>query len=375
MDTTYFGPAQRASVEEVEEQRHELESHPVIRQLLEGMPEAAAVLNLQRQIVMANSELIKLSPNPPEQLIGLRPGEALNCVHVGDGPGGCGTAKACRLCGAVTAILTQAETRKKQARDALFLTKAEGGEASLDLRVTAAPLSGHDQYILLSMRDVSDEKRRMVLERLFYHDLLNSAGGLNGLLQLLAETDGTEAESLRRLAAEVSEDLVEAIKSGRDLAAAERGELTPQFVSIDVRNLLHTLAGGLSRHEVAHGKDILVNCPEGAMVHSDATLLGRVLGNLVKNGLEAIREGQAVTMTFTATPTPTFQVHNPGSIPDAVQSQIFKRSFSTKAASGRGIGTYSVKLLTERYLSGAVTFQSTIQDGTTFVVTVPASPL
>ncbi len=37
----------------------------------------------------------------------------------------------------------------------------------------------------------------------------------------------------------------------------------------------------------------------------------------------------------------------------------------------RGLGTYSVKLLTERYLGGAVTFTSTQEEGTTFRVCYP----
>jgi sensor histidine kinase regulating citrate/malate metabolism len=50
--------------------------------------------------------------------------------------------------------------------------------------------------------------------------------------------------------------------------------------------------------------------------------------------------------------------------------QIFQRSFSTKGT-GRGIGTYSVKLLTEKYLQGEVSFISTKEFGTTFYITIP----
>lgn len=38
-------------------------------------------------------------------------------------------------------------------------------------------------------------------------------------------------------------------------------------------------------------------------------------------------------------------------MPRTSQLQIFQRSFSTKGK-GRGLGTYSIKLLTERYLKG-----------------------
>ena len=66
-----------------------------------------------------------------------------------------------------------------------------------------------------------------------------------------------------------------------------------------------------------------------------------------------------------------FSVHNPGVMPDEVQLQIFQRSFSTKAATGRGIGTHSMRLLGERYLGGEVTFVSQEPEGTVFRLSLP----
>ena len=66
-----------------------------------------------------------------------------------------------------------------------------------------------------------------------------------------------------------------------------------------------------------------------------------------------------------------FEVHNPGVMPVSVQHQIFQRSFSTKEGQGRGVGTYSIRLFTERYLGGQVTFESRAPEGTTFTVRVP----
>jgi signal transduction histidine kinase len=53
-----------------------------------------------------------------------------------------------------------------------------------------------------------------------------------------------------------------------------------------------------------------------------------------------------------------------------VQLQIFKRSYSTKG-SGRGLGTYSIKLLGEKFLKGKVWFESEIEKGTTFYFEIP----
>ncbi len=102
-------------------------------------------------------------------------------------------------------------------------------------------------------------------------------------------------------------------------------------------------------------------------IRTDRTLLRRVLGNLIKNALEASAPGETVTVGFDARPLPTFSVHNSSTMPEAVRLQVFQRSFSTKAQVGRGLGTYSVKLLTERYLGGTVRFCSEEGSGTTFV--------
>ncbi len=48
---------------------------------------------------------------------------------------------------------------------------------------------------------------------------------------------------------------------------------------------------------------------------------------------------------------------------------MFNRTFSTKGE-GRGIGTYSIKLLTENYLKGTVSFVSNESKGTVFSIKV-----
>ena len=101
------------------------------------------------------------------------------------------------------------------------------------------------------------------------------------------------------------------------------------------------------------------------------TPLRRVIGNLIKNALEASEKGQTVTLGCTAVDTGVeFWVNNAGSMPRPVQLQMFQRSFSTKGA-GRGLGTYSVKLLTGKYLKGKVSFTTSPDAGTTFRVSYP----
>ena len=68
----------------------------------------------------------------------------------------------------------------------------------------------------------------------------------------------------------------------------------------------------------------------------------------------------------------TFRVRNAGVMPPEVQAGVFHRSFSTKARRGRGLGTYSMKLLGERYLRGSVGFASNEAEGTVFWIRLPS---
>ena len=106
---------------------------------------------------------------------------------------------------------------------------------------------------------------------------------------------------------------------------------------------------------------------------SDKTLLQRVIGNMLKNALEASGSGDTVTLGCEMRGDRIeFRVHNPNPMPREIQLQVFQCSFSTKGP-GRGIGTYSMKLLSERYLQGNVSFTSSAEAGTVFRARYPLS--
>ena len=125
---------------------------------------------------------------------------------------------------------------------------------------------------------------------------------------------------------------------------------------------------------MAYGKRLVVNAQsEDVTFAADPVLLSRVLGNLTKNALEASHAGETVTLTSTRRGKfVEFSVHNPAFIPFSAQQQVFQRSFSTKGQ-GRGLGTYSSRLITQRYLDGELEFESTPDGGTTFRAVYPAT--
>jgi signal transduction histidine kinase len=372
--TTEFATAERLPVEQVRACHDRLVAIPMVGPLLESFPGPALVLNRCRQAVLVNRKLTRLVGRAGEELLGMRPGEIVGCVRAGEHEAGCGTTRFCRYCGAVRAILASQAESAEVVEECRIVVSRNGAESALDLRVWATPIELEEPYTVFAIQDISDEKRRAVLERMFFHDILNLVSGLSGLVEAWPDLKDQEDEILSTTQGLVRE-LVEQIQAGRALAAAERGDLDVQMRAVEVRPLLMRLRERHSFDGSAAGKRIVIAEIAGEpVVFSDEVLLARVLGNLVKNALEASKPGETVTIRFENGATgAAFSVHNPGVISEEVRCQLFQRSFSTKPGRGRGIGLYSVKLLAERYLGGSVSFCSSPEQGTVFTVTLPAA--
>jgi len=365
---TRFAPAERADAEVVDRQAERLKDLRLLDQLGGAIPSVLMILNKHRQIVYANERLAEMLNMPNwEQVKGRRPGEVLGCVHSGESPGGCGTTEFCRKCGAVNAIL-ESQNGAQSVKECRILTN-DGG--ALDLRVWATPYERDgEQLTVFSVLDIGSEKRRLSLERTFFHDVLNTAGGLSGLSSLLQEEeDPEEAKDLAKMVHHASERLTEEIQSQRTILAAERGQLEIARSGVSSLSLLHDVVEVYSGHEAASDRSItILGHSDDVEFVTDPVLLRRVVGNMLKNALEATPPGENVSLSCSSDQdTVTFSVHNPTPMPRDVQLQIFKRSYSTKG-SGRGIGTYSMKLFAERYLGGEVRFTVSEEEGTTFCV-------
>jgi signal transduction histidine kinase len=369
-----YAPAERADPCQLESDVTHFQSIAMLQEFFAAVPEMFVVLNAQRQIVFANRTFLDaLNRNSIAEIAGLRVGEALGCSHAfdtSDDPlGSCGTTEFCRECGAMRAMLHGLRGQADIQECRILL--ADGH--ALDLRVTARPLSQEARpFVLFALADISQEKRRNVLERIFFHDILNTAGGMLGVAELLRTGGPEEVADFKDTVALLANSLVDEIKAQQMLVAAERGELKLQVERIHSYTLLCELRSTYINHDVCMGRLIAVD-PQSDVVlfRSDPRLVRRVLGNMLKNALEASRPGDTVTLACRDTGAGVeFTVHNPGVMSRSVQLQVFQRSFTSKGE-GRGLGTYSMKLLTDRYLHGTIDFASTPQQGTTFRARYP----
>jgi signal transduction histidine kinase len=373
--STSVTPSKREDIKKIRTEHQQISAIPHLQELLNAFPTPAVILNECRQIVAANQRLCRFLERGEDELLGMRVGEAFNCTHWRDGDCGCGSSRFCETCGALQAILSSQQGDGEDIQECTITMRTGEGERALDLRVTASILDLDGRFTVFAFNDIGDEKRRSVLERMFFHDVLNTAAGVRNLLEVLPALSDQYRQETTQLAFQLVQYLIEEIEAGKDLAAAERGELAVHIAPLDAQEILKSVCELYANHPVSQGKAVAVTEISGpGVVSSDKVLLKRVLGNLVKNALEASLEGQKVSLDFQNQGAAVFRVHNEAAIPELVQLQVFRRSFSTKALVGRGIGTYSAKLITEHYLGGSLTFTSSEEEGTTFVVTLPTSP-
>ena len=373
--TTWFAPAERASQTEVVEMSQFVRENPLFLAILESIDGYLMILNPQRQVLAMNQQLLKdLNLKDPNCLAGERPGEILNCIHAHTGPGGCGTSKTCATCGAVISILASQTGGEPVTNECLATVRHGETEASLELRVRATPIrTGSQEFTVLTFHDISGDKRRQALERTFFHDILNTVGGLMGWSSLMQSIEGMDPKETALRILFLSRRLKQEIEEQRRLLEAENGTLSLERKSVPVQEMLDSVRTVFEGHGAAKDKQVEIAVVDAQeQITTDPMLLERILTNMTKNALEAIQSGETVRVRFERREgRPVFLVSNPGMIPEQVQLQLFKRSFSTKAAKGRGIGTYSMKLFGERYLGGHVAFESTAEKGTTFRIELP----
>jgi nitrogen-specific signal transduction histidine kinase len=373
--STEFAPAERKPYQEIFAQAEKIADIPILRTVMDAVPVVVMILNRERQIVFANRQTLGfLQRFSQEDLLGLRPGEALSCNRSKLTAGGCGTTRFCEECGAIKAILKSHEGTADV--EECHITRFDGD--ALDLKVWATPLEYEGARLtFFALSDISDEKRRRILERLFFHDILNTVGSLYGFADLLTEIplEDPHAESIAKSIFQMSKNVIYEIQAQQELAAAESKDLVPSFEKLNSMQLLERVTQAYASHQTARDKEIVIDKTTVSVDFvSDQNLLKRVIGNMAKNALEASKPGDSITLGCRREDGRIcFYVHNPGYMQKSVQLQVFQRSFSTKGV-GRGLGTYSIKLLTTRYLGGEVHFDTSPEKGTTFTVSIPPSP-
>ncbi len=373
-DAGEFLPDERSSREEIsagsEKVKKRVREDETLKIILDSVFDMILIVDSNFQAVHASRTFLnffKLGSEAP--ILGLRPGEIFRCVHSREKDTGCGTTEYCDTCN----VSKAAKSALKGKRDVEEVEIPTENNGLYNFRLSSSALSIDDEeFIVFVIRDISDRKRREGLERIFFHDVLDMATIIWGYAALLKEGHTEKSQELGAKIFMATRRLIDEIQYQRSLIRAEQKELPLLVQEVNSLEVIKEAAEHYRYHRVASNKVIRIDeGSESLVLTSDFSLLQRVLGNLIKNALEACDDGGVVTIGCKQLDGDVeFWVHNPTFIPEDVQRQIFASSVSTKGR-GRGVGTHSVKFITEHYLKGRVSFESSKKKGTTFRVRYP----
>ncbi len=350
-----------------------------IQKILDAFPQPTALLNLEEKVQTVNINFLKLfSYTNSELLIGKRPEDIFNCIYAIDMNNRSQIADQCLKCGE-NLELKETKVSCNHFTDRCHLTfvdEAGHFDDFHNMKVNKSPFTiDGQQFYLFSITDISNDVRRRLVERIFFHDVLNTAGNIMGILDVLNlvgnddERSGDLYESLKN----TSQDLINEIKYQRDLSAAENNELIPVFYPTSSLRILHSTRNEIINSDVAFNRQIMIaSSSVDEEIPTDGVLLRRVLINMLKNALEASKQGEKVILGCEPLNKENFRfwVHNDVSILPEIQAQIFYKSTSTKS-SDRGLGIFSMRLVGEKYLKGKVSFTSSDEEGTLFMIDLP----
>jgi signal transduction histidine kinase len=370
---TFFAPAERASSEELQRQLAIISDNPVIDGLLKSLSGLIAVLDEHRQILTVNDNMLKmLGYADAGQLLGLRPGEAIRCVHAREEPGGCGTTRFCSSCGAAIAIVVSLDRDKPEERLCAATLLKDGKEIEICFQVRSYPirLAGR-RFLLLFLQDITNQQTWAALERIFFHDINNIVTGLQGATEILSWS--TTDRNLSNLLSQLVLRLKKEMDIQRALSHTKAESYQVALQEIPVIEVMRELRDFFAGHPAAHGKLFTFppTVPQVKIV-TDCSLLQRVLTNMVTNAFEATEPGDEVRIWLDGDgKSITFCVWNRQVLADDVRLRIFQRHFTTKQGPGRGVGTYSMKFFGEQFLKGRMGFTSAAGEGTVFRLTIP----
>jgi len=370
MIKTQFASADRSSETVIWSQYGIFLENSILNEFLGKVDQYIIVLNNNRQIIYGNASLLNdFGIQSVDDILGKKPGEVFDCKYAWC-VAGCGTSNFCKDCGAVNSVLESQQKNSDAYQECVILTKS-GKTFELGVSSKQINISG-GQFTIVCIRDISAEKKSKSVEEIFLHDLSNLATGIKSMLQLMTDDRITDKKKIEHQLMKTADCMVDELASYKMLASAEDNVLDTVNRPENSISLIERAVNFVENIPAAKGNILYIHhttCDHEIV--TDKNLINRVLVNMLTNAVEASTFGEKVTVGFDVIGDEgIFWVHNNKYMPEDIQSKIFRKAFSTKR-NGAGMGTHSIRILTEKYLNGRVDFESEKKYGTTFKVFLP----
>ncbi|MBU2551944.1 MAG: response regulator [Proteobacteria bacterium] len=214
------------------------------------------------------------------------------------------------------------------------------------------------------------------VDNIMRHDLKAPLNRIIGLPQLVLK-DGAlppEHAAVIRQIEESGYQMLKMINLSLDLFKMERGTYRFDAVAVDLPRVVHRVAAdnqGLAKVRDIALESRLEGRPigpgESFFVQGEELLCYSMLGNLVKNAVEAAPSGSAVTVDILSGERPGLWVRNPGVVPEGIRETFFDKYVTAGKSGGTGLGTYSARLMAETQ-GGDIRLETSEENGTAITV-------
>ncbi len=340
-------------------------SVPLLKDILNSLKHLILIVTPQGEIIFFNRE-IESYFNEKGVLIeeGKTPCQALGCIMSDVYEQG---EKVCHeTCGIIKRL-----RKEGQCTGEFTLNPKVGKIIQWSISSTRIPIVGSDYY-MLSIKDISQQKFLETFENIFFHDLKNSTGNLQELTKSLSTFSHEDKVKAEKLIQRIASKLHDEILSQEQLFNVNFGKVHVNIQEIDSLSFLKEAAETYSSLYGIQSNVQISSLSQSHLLYSDKTLLSRILANMIKNSADH-RSSEDETIRLGCQKEDkniVFWVNDSNYIPPQIQKNIFIKQHSSKNKT-RGWGTYSIKILSEKYLGGRVSFESNESNGTTFLVSIP----
>jgi len=256
---------------------------------------------------------------------------------------------------------------------------------ALEVEVSSMPIRYLDQPASQAiLRDVTEPKK---LERLkselisnVSHELRTPLTAIKGYTEILISEDenplSEQQVNFLNIVAQNANRLTNLINDLLDIESLDSGKLTGELDTLDLSDVLRTVAQTLKVNADDKQLDFEVDLEAGTIIKGDEGRLVQAFSNLVSNAIKYTPKGLVSIHSSTKENEALVEIRDSGiGIAEADLSKLFERFFRSsdkyvREVGGTGLGLAIAKAAIESH-DGRIHVESKIQQGTTFVVHLP----
>lgn len=263
------------------------------------------------------------------------------------------------------------------------LRKPDGKLLSVEIQFSRGRWEGSDAVFAIA-RDLTErksaEQMRDDVERAMRHDLKSPLTNLISIPEVMLSMPNVpeDQKDWWRSVLNNARRMLDMINSSLDIYKLETGTYRVRAERIDLAPALTHMATEMEPLTRLQDLKLELNLPPQEApiaVHTDKILLIRMLGNLLRNAVEASARSGKVKISLALREDGQAQVtlHNSGAIPEQMRGKIFQKYASFGKMTGTGLGTYSAKLIADA-IGAEIIFETSEEKGTDMKVSLPVAP-